>query len=207
MNRHFVLIICLSCIVSCGRFAPPHPPEDLAPKAVSEFSVIPVTDKITLTWRSPDKDIRNKELKDLEGYRVMRVNEKEVNETKPLDDFLVELAFIEDHNLVELDKMRKEAREKGEIARRVKIAPEKKVFSYEDKELVNGETYIYRIIPINQGGEKGKASSIAKVLFKGEQSDVFIAADEESLDQGIPESPFGPETDTSPGSGLLKLGQ
>jgi len=201
-----VLVLCVS-IASCGRYGPPRPPEAFAPKAVNELLVTPTSDKLTFQWKSPDKDLRDKELKSLDGYYVMKANEKDVKESFELDKSLVKIGEIEDRNIEERDKLRKEAREKGEISRRVNIASEKKIFTFDDKDLSAGQTYLYRIIPFNQGDEKGKPSSIVKVLFKGEQSDIMMLEDEQALEEGIPESPFGVDEDKTLGSGLLKINQ
>ncbi|NMC63002.1 MAG: hypothetical protein GYA55_07520 [SAR324 cluster bacterium] len=207
MLRVSIVLILSSLILSCGRYGPPRPPEVFAPKAVSELLVTPASDKLTFQWKSPEKDLRDKELKSLDGYYVMRASEKDVKNSSELEKSLVKIGEVDDPNVKERDKLRKEAREKGEISRRVHIPSEKKIFTFEDKDLNVGETYLYRIIPFNQGDEKGKASSIVKVLFKGEQSDIMMLEDEQALDEGVPESPFGADEDKTAEGGLLKINQ
>ena len=206
LKAAIVFLICAG-FLSCGRYGPPNPPENLAPKAVSDLSARSTAESIVLSWNSPDRDLRGKELKTLDGYSILRVKEKDIKGSASLSESMSDLALVEDHNIEDLELRRKEAREKGELLRRVKIPAEKKVFSYEDKDLILGETYLYRVIPLNQGGIKGTPSSLVKVLFKGEESDIFMTADEESLAQGLQESPFGPESVQGQAGGFLNVGR
>lgn len=206
-NFRSAALVCIAALAACGRYGPPHPPEDLAPKAVTDVQVTPSAASVVISWKSPDKDVRGKELKSLEGYTLFRVSERDRDTEAPFEQSLKEAGSVEDANLEALKEARKEARERGEISRRVKTPDEKRKFTWEDKDVKEGETYLYRVVPINQGGEKGTPSSIIKVLFKGEQSDVFIAKDEEALDESVPLSPFETEEGQTGRPDVLNFGK
>ncbi len=207
MVRILLLIPAAVVMCSCGRYGPPRPPEHLAPQEVTDIEVKPQADKVSIKWKSPEKDVRDKELKTLDGYIVERANRKEMREGVPLDEFMAELAVIADRNIEDRDTLRREARERGEISRRVKVPEEKRVFSYDDTTARTEETYIYRIVPINQGDVRGTPSKLIEVLFKGEQSDVSIFKDENALEQEMLQTEFEQEEGTLAKPDLLPFGK
>lgn len=173
----FRIILTLSVIVAfggCGRYSSPVPPELVAPEAVSSLTIQAQQDGVDFTWRASDQDQRGKELKFIDGYRVARKEVKQRgDETDPAIPF-DEVGFLPDTHVEIREKLRKDAREKGEIGRRLKPPEETLKFAYSDKGLESGKTYVYQIIPINQGGVKGEVKQLLKVYFTGENSDISI---------------------------------
>ena len=206
MKVRFFLASCVLLLCSCGRFGPPKPPEDFAPKSVSSIEAKATADSVTISFKSPEKDIHGKELKSLEGYRIYRVKETDIKSDGAIDRYLTEVATIDDNSLAEREEQRKAAREANQLSHRIKVPDEKRNFNFEDKDLKVGEVYIYRIEAFNQGGVKGKPSQLIKVLFKGEQSDIFIVPNEDNLDTAVG-SVFDNDTMPNEGSGLMNLGK
>ena len=56
-------------------------------------------------------------------------------------------------------------------------------FTFTDATPVNGKTYVYQIVPQNQGGVEGQVGQIVKVVFQGEKSPVVMSVSDEILNQ------------------------
>lgn len=207
--RYTLAALVLFAATGCGRFGPPKPPELFGAKKVSDLEAKAAPDRLTLSWRSPDRDIRDKELKSLEGYRILRANEKDFRKREKLADYLEEIGYIEDSAVEEREEAREIARETpGTISRRIKIPEERRHFSFDDTSVQQGETYLYRIVAMNQGGVKGDPSDIVKVFFKGEASEVFMVKDENALDKAEMLSEFEEEArgeESASGVGLFNV--
>jgi hypothetical protein len=179
-------VVCALALVNlgaCGRYRVPLTPEELAP-AMVENLVVTTTDKsVDLAWVASDKDRRGKELKSVEGYSIER---KELlhrgDETDPTVEF-ERLGFSKDTHVAERDKLREEARAAGKIGRSVKVAEDQMKFTFTDSTPVVGKTYVYQIVPENQGGIEGQVGQVVKVVFQGAKSTVVVSASEEILNQ------------------------
>lgn len=168
----FTLVI-LSILVGCGRYAPPLAPEALAPQAVEDLQTTAANDGIRFAWTSSRHDVRGKDLKSIDGYRIYR---KEIVNKSDVVDPDVEyqlLTTVEDKHVEDLKVKREQAKKEGKISRRVSPDPALTKFDFLDSTLQTEHTYIYKFIPINQGGvEGGLPKKLIKVLFRGDQSEV-----------------------------------
>jgi hypothetical protein len=129
-----------------------------------------------------DKDRRGKELKAAEGFSIER---KELvhrgDETNPEVKFK-RIGFLPDKHVEVRDKLRAEARAAGKIGRTVKSPEELMKFSFVDSTPVKGKTYMYQIVPLNQGGVEGQVAELVKVVFQGAQSPVVKTLSKELAD-------------------------
>jgi len=176
------IVIGLVCLVGCGRYVPPVAPELLAPKAVQGLVVTPSAQGVSFSWTAADEDRRGKELKSADGFVIER---KEIarrgDETDPSVQFK-ELAFLKDTHVEKREELRKNARAQGKIGRTVKAPGELLSFSYLDKTPQLGTTYIYQIVPKNQGGVEGQVGEVVRVVFQGAQSAVLVRPSKEMED-------------------------
>jgi hypothetical protein len=160
-------------LVSCGRYAPPLAPEALAPQAVADLQTTAKNDGVHFAWTASRNDVRGKDLKSIEGYRIYR---KEIINKSDVIDPEVEyqlVTTIEDKHVEDLKLKREQAKKEGKISRRVKPDPALTKFDYLDSALEREHTYLYKFMPINQGGvEGGMPKKLVKVLYRGEQSEV-----------------------------------
>jgi hypothetical protein len=164
------IIFC--CITGCGRYQAPEPPEYFAPRGVQDFAVKTSVEGVTISWQSPHEDQRGRELTSLDGYRLLRKNI-----ARPADIFdasieYEELAFLEDLSVFERERLRDQAKADGRISRRIQAPLEKEKFHYLDSTVLPGNSYVYKLIPINQGRTEGRAAPLVRVAFRGEQSQV-----------------------------------
>ncbi len=161
---------------------PPIAPESLAPKAVQGLVVTPSAQGVLFAWTAADQDRRGKELKSADGFVVER---KEIarrgDETDPQVQFK-ELAFLKDTHVEKREELRKDARAQGKIGRTVKAPAELLSFSYLDTTPRLGTTYIYQIVPKNQGGVEGQVGEVVRVVFQGQQSAVLVRPSKEIED-------------------------
>lgn len=188
MRRHISLLVFTLLIGACGRYGKPLYPELLAPDNVRNLTVVGVNEGVKFDWRAPLNDQRGKDLKSIEGYRIYR---KPI--VKPSDAVDPEVPFevvtlVSDTHLEELDKARQALRKQGRVGRRAKIDPKLYDFEYVDAGLQAGKTYLYKVIPINQGGVESSAFQLVKVLWRGATSEVTevdrraLVAEEEDSD-------------------------
>lgn len=183
MRTGLVTFIVGAVVLSaCGRYMPPVSPEMRAPKAVENLVVIPSESGVAFSWTSPEQDRRGKELNNIEGYSIER---KEIaqrgDETNPsvrFDDF----GFVSDTHIVKREELRKEAREAGKIGRNIKAPSELTKFSFTDRTPKVGVTYIYQIVPKNNGGVEGQVGQVVKIAFQGTQSAVLLSTSKELED-------------------------
>lgn len=174
-------VLCLA-VCSCGRYRPPLPPELLAPSGVENLVVTPSDAGVSFSWVAADTDRRGKELKSSEGFIVER---KELvsrgDETDPTITF-TKVGALSDKHVEEREKLRQEARAAGKVGRTIKSPEEYVKFSFTDSTPVKGRTYLYQVVPVNQGGTKGKVDTLAKVVFQGAQSAIVMVSSKEALD-------------------------
>jgi hypothetical protein len=167
---------------ACGRYRPPLPPELLAPSGVINLSVQASDAAVAFAWTAADVDRRGKELKSAEGFLVER---KELvargDETDPSVEFK-KIGFLADKHVQVREKLREEARAAGKVGRTVESPAEHTSFAFTDSTPVRGKTYLYQIVPVNQGGTRGKVEQLAKVVFQGAQSAVVMVPSKEAVD-------------------------
>lgn len=167
---------------ACGRYRPPLPPELLAPTGVINLSVQASEKAVAFAWTAADVDRRGKELKSAEGFLVER---KELvargDEIDPTVEFK-KIGFLPDKHVQVREKLREEARAAGKVGRTVESPAEYTSFSFTDSTPVLGKTYLYQIVPVNQGGTRGKVEQLAKVVFQGAQSAVVMVPSKEAVD-------------------------
>jgi hypothetical protein len=172
-----------SDLAGCGRYRAPLAPEELAPAAVENLMVTTTDDAVVFTWVASDKDRRGKELKSAEGYSIER---KELvhrgDETDPAVEF-EKLGFLQDDHVEVREKLRQEARAAGKIGRTVKAPEDKMKFTFTDPKPKIGSTYVYQLVPQNQGGTEGQVGQLVKVVFQGAKSTVVMNVSEELLNQ------------------------
>lgn len=168
------LLFAAVCGSGCGRYKAPLPPEVLAPRGVNAFAVTGQANGVLLSWKAPEVDRRGKELKSIEGYLIQR--KAIVNRGDETSDSAVfeDLGFLKDKHIEVREKLRAEARAQGKIGRTVQAPEEMTVFSYLDKTAAPGATYLYQIVPQNQGRTEGLVTEVARVVFRGAQSEAYV---------------------------------
>lgn len=166
-------------LAGCGRYRPPLPPEMLAPASVEQLVVTPSTAGVAFAWSAAEKDRRGKELESSTGYSIERKEiAKRGDETDPSVEFS-RVGFVQDTHVAVREKLRAEARAQGKVGRNIKSPPEYTTFSFTDRSPEVGKTYIYQIVPINQGRVEGQVGQQAKVVFQGPQSAVVMTTTRE----------------------------
>jgi hypothetical protein len=90
-----------------------------------------------------------------------------------------ELGFLPDRHVQVREKLREEARAAGKIGRTVESPAEYTKFTFTDSTPVRGKTYLYQIVPVNQGRTRGKIGQLTKIVFQGAQSAVVIVPSKE----------------------------
>ena len=176
LTRFICSILALLTLARCGRFAAPFPPEKIAPQAVNELVAQGTEKGILLTWRTPDNDRRDKPLRFMDGYSVYRkpiVNPKDVTD----QDIEFELrGELVDKAVTDRQLRKDQAKELGGISRRVKLDPILSALRFEDGPLDRGKTYLYKIVPTNQGGVEGEVKQFVSITFRGLESDISLVS-------------------------------
>jgi hypothetical protein len=193
MSINKLVFVAVCCLVGCGRYGPPLAPEALAPQAVSDLQTTALVDGVHFAWTASNHDVRGKDLKTMDGYRIYR---KEIVKKSDIVDPDVEytlLATIEDKHVEDLKKKQEDAKKEGKISRRVKADPKLTKFEYLDSTLEKEHTYLYKFLPINQGGvEGGMPKKLVKVLYRADQSEVSEIDNDQA-----PQEEYKPEEDTT----------
>jgi hypothetical protein len=162
--------------MSCGRYAVPLAPEKVAPQGVGGLAVQTTESSVLIQWTTPETDRRDKLLKQIDGFSVYRktvTNKKDITNDQVPFDLLAEIA---DRAIADRFKRIEEAKEIGAISRRVKIDPVLAAHQYEDKTAQLGASYLYKIVPINQGGVEGEVRQFISITFRGPTSDINIVS-------------------------------
>lgn len=157
-----VLLLMFVVVVACGKKGNPKPPEYLAPMPVTNFLANGSVDGINLSWTPPTKNADGDDLRDLERFFVYRSG---VVKDESRDYELVQ------EIVVAADIVPAEKKSKTSTPR---------PYTYLDKDVKPGKEYDYYVVPVNEGGTKGKESPILRVTFIGQSSAVRILAPEES---------------------------
>ena len=175
------LLLTAVILSSCGRYGPPLAPEVLAPETVRDLKVVAGINSVDFEWATPLYDRRGEDLESIDGYLLQR---KEVDESGDLiddSDSFVTLLRLQDRSLKDLTQRKKQAREEGQLTRRVKPEVELQQFAASDTTVENGVNYVYRIVPINQNDVEGQIGNYTQVLFNGTESLVSIISESELL--------------------------
>ena len=185
MARNILRFISLTVTIlsiGCGKYGPPVSPEATAPSPTLALDVKGGIEGIKINWKAPDTDNLGRELKTIDGYHVYRKELIDPLGTDILDPKEYKLvASVVDTHLLELKKLRDEAKEKNLPTRKVKVADEAKQFTFTDNVVSSGKIYLYKIIPFNQNGVDGEPGQIVRVFFRGESSQVnFIPLEKKS---------------------------
>lgn len=177
-----------TCVTGCGRYKPPLPPEMFAPKAVEALTVTAAEGGVFFAWSASDEDRRGKELKTMDGYAIQRkVIARKGDETNPNVRFQT-IGFVRDQHVIVRENLRKEARAEGKIGRTIESPEEYTKFTFVDTTAQPSTTYMYQVVPRNEGGTDGAVSQVARVTFKGSASDIAMVSatevveDDTSLD-------------------------
>lgn len=181
LHSRFVIIGLLCLCAACGRFGPPVPPEQVAPSQVGTLKVSGSADGLAFHWEAPKSDQRGKDLKQIDGYRIYRKPIEKAADISNADIPFEIVTTVADTHLVALQKAQEEARKAGRPAHRAKIDSSLTTFDYVDKGLKPGMSYLYKVIPFNQGGVEGDSYQLVKVLWRGESTEVS-SVDKSSLD-------------------------
>jgi hypothetical protein len=173
--KRVALVFALGFLVSgCGRYKPPLPPEMFAPKAVDALSVTASEAGVVFAWTAPDEDRRGKELKFIDGYAIQRKTIAERgDETNPKVRFQT-IGFVRDQHVKVREELRAAARAEGKIGRTIESPAEHTKFSFVDAGAQRSTTYMYQVVPQNQGGADGVVREVARVTFKGAASDIAM---------------------------------
>lgn len=180
MQRFARVVLLVAVLTGCGRYKAPLPPEMFAPKSVEELTVTGTGRGVVLSWSAPDEDRRGKELKFIDGYAIQRkVIAHRGDETDPHVSFET-IGFVKDKHVQVREDLRKAARAEGKIGRTIEAPKETMEFSFTDTTATPTTTYLYQVVPQNQGGVDGIVKQFARVIFKGPASEVTVVKSEES---------------------------
>jgi hypothetical protein len=181
-----VSLLTLSLLSACGRYGSPLSPELLAPRAVQKLEVLPDISGVRLTWQAPETDLRGRELRRLDSYRVYRAVVSD--STQALTDGALDyelLSSLEDRHLFDRERLRDEADAAGRSARKVESDKTAGLFSFLDSNVSNNSVYVYKVVPVNQGNVLGAFDRLIRVHFKSSGSEVRLLANESaSLAEG-----------------------
>ncbi|NDC39097.1 MAG: hypothetical protein EBZ48_13800 [Proteobacteria bacterium] len=182
-----------AAMIGCGRYMRPIPPEFVSADAAQEVKVQGTVGGVRLSWSSPVKDRRGKELKELDGYRIERKSLVKNGDTVSGRVRFQQLSFVQDGSVKELQKQKELLRSQDKPSHRAKIDPALQQFEFIDTTVKPGEQYLYRIVPRSYYGD-GAVRVVARVLFRGDSSEVSMLTGLTS-DGDVPESVFGTEDD------------
>lgn len=189
INRRLVraalVFFMLALFAACGRIQYPFAPEDLAPEAVKELSVRASDAGVQFEWRAPESDLRGEKLRSLDGYAIERKTIVESADIVDEDVEFLTLATVADKYLVDLKAKEDFLSAKGLPKRRAQVDDSVAIHSYLDAAVESGTRYLYKITPINQGGEEGQVRAFIDVEYRGAQSEIVVS--EELSDELIEE--------------------
>lgn len=164
--------LALITICGCGKYGPPVPPEYLAPSAVVDLSIQGSEQGVKFAWKSPQRDLRNHELKYLDGYRLYRSTLENPRELLQASRRFELLSTIQDTHLVALEEARAALRAEGKPSHRARPDAAKTHFEFLDSSVKEGSKYLYKLVPFNQSNVEGSAFSIFEVTWSKANSSV-----------------------------------
>ena len=177
----FLLFLLVFNLSACGKYGPPLPPEAFSPRAIEDLQVSSKVSGVKFSWRSPSLDLQGEELEDLDGYFIFRRVAKNSAALVMDEEEFDEIARLEDVSVSEREERREVAREEGLPTRKISSKPELEYFEYLDEGLTPGVTYIYKIVPFNQGEVEGQVTQLIEIFFRGSSSEIRFV-DESSFD-------------------------
>lgn len=178
-SRFLVVLAVVGAVTGCARYKPPLPPDMFAPKSVADLTVTASEGGVRFAWVAPDEDRRGKELKFIDGYAIQRKTiARRGDETDPKVHFET-IGFVKDKHVQVREELRAAARAEGKIGRSIESPEEHTRFTYLDATAKPATTYIYQVVPQNQGGTDGAVSQFIRVSFAGAASDVAVIKAEE----------------------------
>ena len=171
MNRIFALFLFVIMLNACGLYRPPSSPELFTAQQVSDLKMNFESGQVILSWSSPELDRQGKELRYLEGYKILRRGPAtRAEDFKELE--FQSIAFVEDTHLEVLKKERENAISAGKISRKVKIEERSKQFVFKDS-LSGGQSIAqYQIIPISNGFD-GLPSNILQIQLEDDKASIL----------------------------------
>lgn len=178
-------------LAACGRMGPPVAPELLAPEQVQALKVTGNQDGVSFYWEAPKADQRGNALKVIDGYRIYR---KKIERSSDVTDQSIafeQITEIGDSHLIELEKERDKLKALGRPAHRARVDKALTEFTYTDKTVNSGNTYVYKVVPTNHGGVESDSFQLVKVLWRGDSSEIKnidsskLAVDEDFLGSEI----------------------
>ena len=188
MTQHLLAIaLGISILMTgCGKYGKPLPPEVLAPTPVKEAIVTASDAGVNFDWGSPTHDTRGKELKSMNGYRLYRksiVAQKDIIDDSVSFDLIT--TIVDEHVNVR-EKLRAEARAEGKPGRRITAPKSYQHFNFTDKSVALGQSYLYKIVPFNQGDVESENPDLFLVVFSGASSHISTVEPDSSgnLDPG-----------------------
>lgn len=184
MFRILLGVILALGAVGCGKAARPRAPEYFAPDAVKNLQVTGEADGVLLSWEAPENDSQGKSLRSIDGYRIYR---------RPLlaeeGAAFVLVASVQDRHLLEREALRQKLKQEGKPSRRADVSADKKRFMFKDTSVARGVSYLYSVVPYNQGDVEGRIFDLLKVTFSGKETRTVLVAHEvisdDSLEEGL----------------------
>lgn len=185
-------LVLVAAPLGCGRYRAPVPPEMVAPKPVDALTVTATEAGVVFAWKAPDEDQRGKELKSIEGYSIERkIIAEKGDETNSKVRFEA-IGFVKDSHVEVRESLRAAARKEGKIGRTIESPEEHTKFTFVDSKTERDKTYMYQIVPQNQGGTDGGVREYARVTFKGASSDVaMVPVTDQPMGVAVPDDSPG----------------
>jgi hypothetical protein len=158
----FAFLIC-----GCGKAAPPVAPERTSPQSVQFAEVSGTSEGVLFRWFAPTSDVRGKDLKNLQGYRVYR-RLVGGDGSRPFEL----ITTVPDQTHKRIEEKIQEAKDNGKRVKRVKLSEQERSVTVLDKEVELGKSYLYKIVPYNHPRIEGSVEKLVRVQFQGEQTQV-----------------------------------
>ncbi|MBX7144957.1 MAG: hypothetical protein K1X79_10935 [Oligoflexia bacterium] len=155
MNLRYgsLLALVFVCFGACGRLGAPIPPEYLAPESVQELAISGTAQGVHMAWKAPQADIRGRELKHLDGYRIYKSALGASRDLIAAGKSFSLLTTLADGHLADLEIARAELRAQGKPARRARLDASKLNFEYTDTQVQAGGRYLYKVVPFSGNNE------------------------------------------------------
>ena len=185
--RTFGLMVLCTLATGCGKYGPPRAPEALAPAAVQTLEVTADVNSVAFKWKASETNASGEELKSMDEYRVYRKELSKASDLLNEDVPYVLLSSIQDTHVDKLKELREESLKANKPTRKVRVDDALLQFEFTDRDVRPGQLYAYRIVPVNQGGVEGVVSKIAKVLYRGDTSEIALIDESELVeDEEVP---------------------
>ena len=172
--RLFLIFFFISTFVGCGKYSNPEPPERLSPGAVTIETVTPAQGGISVTFLSPTNDVRGKKLNELSGYKLYRKEIEKVSDSINPDIPFVVVQDINDKTIEKLKQKKSDAIDKGTPVRRVSLSGDERRITVADSSLVQGKTYIYKLVPYIWDSVDGGYDTLIKITYTGSNSVISL---------------------------------